>query len=284
MQSEPMAEAATLGARASCREGNLVDAQLGSTTALARRLQEACRRDELDLALQPIVWMGSGELRGVEALLRWPGGPGPDVFVPVAEAHGLIEPLGRWVLSRALDAAVRLSASLGRTLPVSVNVSARQLGDVTFRDHVEAELCRTGMPGSALSLELTETAAIHDPLQAAAMLGALADLGCPIGLDDFGTGWSTLSLVSVLPLDFLKLDRSFVAALHTPAGATVSRVIIRLGRELGLDVIAEGVETPCQAALLADLGCHAAQGYLYGRPTLHHEQIVAGEAAAASRR
>lgn len=251
------------------RHGKLValpDFPVGGP-AMAADLAESFERGELRLAVQPIVTMPDGDLHGVEILLRWPGGPGPDVFVLAAEQSGLIVPLGRWVLSRALDVAVELAASAGWQVPVSVNVSGRQLEDPTLVDHVAAELARTGLPGSALSLELTETSAVHDVAAAAVMLTALRDLGASVGLDDFGTGWSTLSLVALLPLTFIKLDRSFVAALDSESGRKVARAVLGLGRDLDLDVVAEGVETVEQASTLYDMGCRLAQGYLYARPT-----------------
>lgn len=239
----------------------------GGASPMAAALAEAFERGELRVAVQPIVTMPGGALHGVEILLRWPGGPGPDVFVLAAEQSGLIVPIGRWVLSRALDVAVELAASAGWQVPVAVNVSGRQLEDPTLVAHVAAELARTGVPGSALSLELTETSAVHDVAAAAVVLTALRELGCSVGLDDFGTGWSTLALVALLPLTFIKLDRSFVAALDCESGSKVARAVLGLGRDLDLEVVAEGVETVEQAEMLQEMGCRLAQGYLYARPT-----------------
>lgn len=241
---------------------------------LATELAVAFHGGDLRIAVQPIVNLPEGSLVGVEVLLRWPDGPGPDVFVPVAEASGLIIPVGRWVLSQAVDVGAELARRLGRTVPVSVNVSARQLADTTFVAHVAHELDRAGLPGSVLSLELTETAVVDDVERAAAVLHALRALGCGIGLDDFGTGWSTLSLVAVLPLTFLKLDRSFVSALEGEVGSKVARAVIGLGRDLDLSVVAEGVETRSQAATLQGMGCRLAQGYLFGRPTLRLDDVA----------
>ena len=235
--------------------------------AMSGALAQAFENGELRLAVQPIVTMAGGALHGVEVLLRWPGGPGPDEFVPAAERSGLIVPIGRWVLSGALDLAVELGRRAGWQVPVAVNVSARQLEDPTLVAHVRAELARTGLPGSVLSLELTETSAVHDVAAAAAVLVALRELGCLVGLDDFGTGWSTLSLVALLPLTFIKLDRSFVAALACESGNKVARAVLGLGRDLDLEVVAEGVETVEQADILQEMGCRLAQGYLYARPT-----------------
>lgn len=240
---------------------------------LAPELDAAFHGGRLRIAVQPIVSLPEGSLVGVEVLLRWPDGPGPDVFVPVAETSGLILPIGRWVVSQAVEAGAHLARSLGRTVPVSVNVSARQLADPTFVAHVAHELDRTGLPGSALSLELTETAVVDDVERAAAVLHALRALGCGVGLDDFGTGWSTLSLVAVLPLTFLKLDRSFVAALEGDIGTKVARAVLGLGRDLELSVVAEGVETREQADTLYAMGCRLAQGYLFGRPTPRLEDV-----------
>lgn len=245
-----------------------------ATADLATELDAAFHGGRLRIAVQPIVSLPEGALVGVEVLLRWPEGPGPDVFVPVAEKSGLILPIGRWVLSQALEVGAYLARSLGRTVPVSVNVSARQLSDPRFVPHVARELDRTGLPGSTLSLELTETAVVDDVERAAAVLHALRALGCGVGLDDFGTGWSTLSLVAVLPLTFLKLDRSFVAALERDIGTKVARAVIGLGRDLELSVVAEGVETREQADTLHAMGCRLAQGYLFGRPTLQLDDLA----------
>jgi EAL domain-containing protein (putative c-di-GMP-specific phosphodiesterase class I) len=253
------------------------------TTDLAVALAGAFDRGDLRVAVQPIVGLPDATLRGVEILLRWPGGPGPDVFVPVAEESGLIAPIGRWVLTQALDVAARLAGALGWQVPVSVNVSARQLRDPSFAGYVLGELTRTGLPGSALSLEVTETSGLDDPARAAEVLTELRRAGCAVGLDDFGTGWSTLSLVALLPLTFLKLDRSFVAALGTDSGTTVARAVLTMGRDLGLDVVAEGVETRRQAELLQAMGCSLAQGYLFGRPTLSLDEVVDTATCAGSR-
>jgi EAL domain-containing protein (putative c-di-GMP-specific phosphodiesterase class I) len=254
-----------------------------ATTDLGVALAAAFDRGDLRIAVQPIVDLPGAGLRGVEVLLRWPGGPGPDVFVPVAEESGLIVPIGRWVLAQALDLATRLATAVGWQVPVSVNVSARQLQDPTFAGYVVAELARTGLPGSALSLEVTETSGLDDPVRAGEVLAELREAGCEVGLDDFGTGWSTLSLVALLPLTFLKLDRSFVAALGSDSGTTVARTVLAMGRDLGLDVVAEGVETRQQADLLQDMGCGLAQGYLFGRPTLCLDDVVAMAGGPGSR-
>jgi EAL domain-containing protein (putative c-di-GMP-specific phosphodiesterase class I) len=251
--------------------GDVVGDLVGA--ALEEPLAAAFDNRELAIAVQPIVALPGGGLEGAEVLLRWPGGPGPDVFVPVAESTGLIVPLGRWVLSQALDVAASMACSLGAPVPISVNVSARQL-DPTFVAHVEAELARTGLPGSVLCLELTETVAMGDVAHAAEVLRSLRALGCQVGLDDFGTGWSTLSLVAVLPLTFIKLDRTFVAALDSDSGTKVARAVLGLGRDLELSVVAEGVETPGQARTLHAMGCKLAQGYLFGRPTLRLDEVV----------
>jgi EAL domain-containing protein (putative c-di-GMP-specific phosphodiesterase class I) len=179
-------------------------------------------------------------------------------FVPLAEELGLIVPIGRWILDGACAQLARWRA-YGHDPLLTVNVSARQLLDPEFPADVAAALRRHDVPPGHLMLELTETVLIHDGAPAA--LARLRGLGVRLALDDFGTGWSSLSYLQHLPVDTVKIDRSFVADLGSGGGLT--RAVVALGRELDLDLIAEGVERPAQARWLADAGCRLAQGWLF---------------------
>jgi len=236
-------------------------------------LRRAIERGELALCFQPIITLADRRVTGVEALLRWHsrshGAVTPDVFIPLAEETGLILPIGRWTL----DAAVRTAALWSRQAPraqplsVSVNLSPLQFADEGLIDHVRACLAATGLPPSALVLEITENVLVTRTDEAIATLRALRALGVRIHLDDFGTGFSSLRYLQRLPIDKLKIDRSFVAGL--PASRDdheIVRTIVELGRHLGKGVVAEGIETNAQHDALLKLGCTYGQGYLYGRP------------------
>jgi diguanylate cyclase (GGDEF)-like protein/PAS domain S-box-containing protein len=233
---------------------------LARITALHRALE----RDELIVHYQPIVDIASRQPISAEALVRWNhpelGLLLPGEFIPLAEDTGLIVPLGWRVLE-----LVQHRLAHRPDLSVSVNVSARQLSEPDFVPRL-TEMIAT-IPRGALTLEITESLLIDEPERIAATLGALADLGVRLSLDDFGTGYSSLSYLSSLPIHQLKIDRSFVAGLgERPEFETLVSGIIHLGHGLGLEVIAEGVETAQQATRLLELGCRLAQGYLFGRP------------------
>jgi len=233
---------------------------LARITALHRALE----RDELVVHYQPIVDIASRQPVGAEALVRWNhpelGLVLPGEFVPLAEDTGLIVPLG-WCVLEQVVRRLRHRADLN----VSVNVSARQLSEVDFVPRLSAMIAT--LPRDVLTLEITESLLIDDPDRVAATLTTLADLGVRLSLDDFGTGYSSLAYLSALPIHQLKIDRSFVARLgEGPECDTLVSGIIHLGEGLGLEVIAEGVETAQQAEHLLELGCHLAQGYFFGRP------------------
>lgn len=213
-----------------------------------------------------------------EALLRWAhpslGLLEPDTFIPLAEETGLILPIGQWVLTTACEQIRKWSERAGTTIRLSVNVSARQFRQPHFIDDVKNALAATGADPMCLDIELTESVAISNVEDTIAKMHALKELGIRLSMDDFGTGHSSLSTLSSLPLDQVKIDQSFVQKLNTQADANneiVTQSIIALGRMLGLQVIAEGVETYSQLDFLERHGCHAYQGYLFGRPqTLNH--------------
>ena len=239
--------------------------------ALAADLRLALEHapEQLAIFLQPKVDLHTGRPSGAEALVRWNhpthGLIGPDRFIPIAEATGLIVPLTRLVLHQAL---VECAAWDARATHVSVNLSARLLADVDVASVVEHELAATGVVAGRLVLEVTESVIMNDTEVAIDALRRIADLGVRISLDDFGTGFSSLSYLQRLPASELKIDKSFVAAADADGGQTSAllRNIVALGRDLGLEVVAEGIETQVQAGMLAALGCTVGQGYLYGRP------------------
>ncbi|MDR7276726.1 putative bifunctional diguanylate cyclase/phosphodiesterase [Catenuloplanes atrovinosus] len=238
---------------------------------LAELLGDALHAGELQVVYQPLVDLSDGRPVGVEALVRWHhrdlGPVSPMEFIPVAERTGMITTLGLWVLEEACRQvrAWQLRRP-GCRIYASVNISPRQLQEPTLVGDVLAVLSRTGLPATDLVLEITESAIVDEH----AAVPALADLrahGVRIAIDDFGTGYSSLQYLTRLPVDVLKIDRSFVSQLDsTPEGAAVAEAVIRLGQVLGLRTIAEGIETPAQAAELQLLGCGHGQGYLFARP------------------
>src|SRR5215213_730683 len=239
--------------------------------ALAVRLATALGDGRLRLHFQPIVDLPSGRTRGYEALCRWRdctlGDVPPDRFIPVAERAGLIHDLGRQVLREACQAAARWPTVHGVAPTIGVNVSPVQLTDPDFVDDTAAALRDSGLAPSRLYLEITESAAIDDFKDTAARLTALRALGVGVALDDFGVGHSPLSVLRWLPLDVLKIDRSFVAHVHEQArDSVVTRLVIDTAHSLGLHVCAEGVENREQAQQMLAMGCDYAQGFLFGRP------------------
>jgi diguanylate cyclase (GGDEF)-like protein len=236
----------------------------------AARLRGVEERDELRLDYQPIVELATHRIDGLEALVRWqpPDGPVlmPADWIDLAEESGDIVPIGRWILREACRQARDWQIRLERPdLRVSVNLSARQ-----FREHdvvatVAAILEETGLPPQTLTLEITESGLMRRTEATIAGLDALRALGVHLAIDDFGTGYSSLSYLERFPIDILKIDRTFVSSVGDEV-SPIARAIVDLGRTLGLEVIAEGIEHIEQARWLADLGCRFGQGYLYARP------------------
>ena len=248
-----------------------MQADIERNEELAAELKQAIDLDALELHLQVLVDR-RGQPVGAEALLRWQRRNGehvsPALFVPLAEERGLILPLGDWVLRKAC-AQLAAWAAHPRThhLTLSVNVSARQFGHAGFVENVLTMLAEAGADPTRLKLEITETAVLDDLAWAASKLASLRAQGVQASLDDFGTGYSSLAYLSRLPLDQLKIDRSFVSRLPNVAGdAMVVQTIIAMGHGLGMDVVAEGVETETQWAFLMEQECDVFQGYLFGRP------------------
>ncbi|WP_329752542.1 EAL domain-containing protein, partial [Stenotrophomonas maltophilia] len=273
-------------------EGNVVvwfDAAV--TTRLADRLRLAGRihaaiDNEFQLYFQPIRHASDGSPAALEALLRWPQADGsfipPNEFIQLCEDTGLILALGRWVIRAAAKAQRRLVEAGWGELPIAVNVSAVQF----FNSDLVAEFTRAqqefGLARGALHVELTESSLMRKPGQAMQTMQRLHEQGISVSLDDFGTGYSSMSYLQHLPLDILKIDRSFVADVETnPRNASICRALLSLGHSMGLTIIAEGVETPGQLDWLAAHGCDQVQGYLLGRPAPLERIIDALDEVAA---
>jgi predicted signal transduction protein with EAL and GGDEF domain len=241
-------------------------------------LREAAEADDFHLDYQPKVDLVSGKLRGVEALIRWRhpefGMVSPGVFIPMAEEIGAIHKIGDWVLRESCAMAIRFRDQ-GVPTSVAANISAKQFRTGALPDRVAEILRETGIAPAQLQLELTESSIMQDPDATIAQLGSIRALGVRVALDDFGTGYSSLSYLRALPIDFVKIDRSFVADLETnETDVTVARGIVTLGHALGLKIIAEGIETEGQAAILRNMGCDIGQGYLFAQP-LSQERAIA---------
>jgi diguanylate cyclase (GGDEF)-like protein/PAS domain S-box-containing protein len=259
-------------------------AEVRARLELAAQLRGALQRQELRVVFQPLVAMSDGSPIGCEALLRWDhpsrGELLPGAFLRIAEDDGLIVPIGAWVLEQSCRQLAAWRAE-GRDLWMSVNVSARQLGEADFVAVVERALRETGVPASAICLEVTETTVLRRPDMARLTLHALRRLGVRVALDDFGLGYSSLTHLKALPVDVVKVDRSFVADLvRSTEDRAVVEAVLTLARRMGLTVVAEGVETADQDALLREMGCPVVQGYLYGRPVPAADVLLPDAATA----
>jgi diguanylate cyclase (GGDEF)-like protein len=268
------ADVAMYDAKSSSRGLRVYDAALDSNDAsrlsLVAELRAALNTGGVEVHVQPQARTDDGAVRSVEALARWNhpdrGRISPDEFIPVAERSGLIGPLTTQMLDRSL-AAVADWRRDGVDLSIAVNLSSRSLLDADLVDEVSRLLHRHDVPPAQLILEVTESSVMADPARATAVLHELRSLGVRLSVDDFGTGYSSLSYLKRLPVDEVKIDRSFVTGLHDRAGdAAIVRAIVDLGRHLGLEVVAEGVEDQETWDLLAEMGCHIVQGWHLGRP------------------
>ncbi|HYF73301.1 MAG TPA: EAL domain-containing protein [Nocardioides sp.] len=253
---------------------------------LAADLRAALDADALEVHYQPVIDLATDRMVGIEALARWHhatrGAVPPGTFVPLAEAHGFVSDLDRWVLGRACSetAAALRTGELPPGVRVAVNLSARSLDDAGLVAMVDDALDRSGLPPSALVLEITETALLQNREEARTSLAGLRALGTGISLDDFGTGYSSLSFLRELPVTGVKVDRSFVRdAVDRPGDRAIAEAIIRLAAGLGLETIAEGVETGAQRELLRDLGCGRAQGFWWS-PAVPMRELPGGRSTA----
>jgi diguanylate cyclase (GGDEF)-like protein/PAS domain S-box-containing protein len=269
-----------IGGRGGGTSVALFDAELQEQAVARLRMESdltsAIGTDGLFLEYQPIVDLATGEVEGFEALARWEhphrGRIPPVSFIPLAEETGLIHPLGKWVLRAACQAAATWKdIAPGRR--IAVNVSPEQLLRPRWTVAVEAVLAETGLDPSQLELELTEGVLARDPDTVATTLDRLRELGVKVSLDDFGTGYSSFGYLRRFAIDTVKIDRSFVSGLPgNDDGAAIARSIVAMATQLGMDVVAEGVETAEQATFLQQIGCGRAQGWHFGRP-------ASGEAA-----
>jgi EAL domain-containing protein (putative c-di-GMP-specific phosphodiesterase class I) len=252
-------------------------------------LDRALAGGDLFLLYQPTFRLGDMTLSGAEALIRWRhpgrGTVSPGEFIPLAEVSGLIHPIGRWALETACMTATGWQESHAG-LGVAVNVSGRQLESDQIVDDVGAALERSRLPAALLTLEITETALARDLEAGAARLRALRALGVRVSIDDFGTGYSSISYLSHFPLDALKIDRSFIAAMnHAARAAVIVRAVIQLGRALGMKTVAEGIEEGGQLACLQGEQCDEGQGFYLGGPmsAAGFQRLVAGQGDAPAR-
>jgi EAL domain-containing protein (putative c-di-GMP-specific phosphodiesterase class I) len=236
-------------------------------------LRRGIERNEFDVFYQALVSLGTGSLAGFEALVRWRhptrGLVSPTGFIPVAEETGMIVPLGQLVLETACrQMRIWQTYFAGSPVPIiAVNLSARHFQNPELLEQCRIILDQTGLPPQSLHLEVTESTVMPDPVFAATLMGRLKSLGLKLALDDFGTGYSSLSYLHRFPLDKLKIDRSFVAQMaQDTEQLEIVRTIVNLGHNLGLQVIAEGIETVEQVRLLRKLGCDFCQGYLFSVP------------------
>ena len=242
-----------------------------SRHALEWALRRAVERGEFKLVYQPQLCLRTGAVIGVEALLRWMnptrGLLTPYHFIAGLEEFGLINEVGGWVLQTACEQVRRWHRMDLEPMRIGVNVSAQQFEDPMLLDKVRRALKETKLPPEFLELELTESSLMMDPTQAGALLRELREVGVRIAIDDFGTGYSSLTYLHDFPLNALKIDKNFVQSVESnERGGPIANMIIGLGKNLGLDVIAEGVETEPQLDYLRNQGCDIAQGYLYARP------------------
>ena len=238
---------------------------------MGHELNLAIERDELSVHYQPIVDIENSTTLGFEALMRWDhpvhGNVSPNRFIPIAESNGLIIEIGEWILRQACEQVVKWAESTGTEVIVSVNVSIRQIAKDGFLPIVTKVLRETGIPPYLLRLEVTETVLIQNTEETIVLLEKLRDLGIKIGIDDFGTGYSSLAYLHKMPVDVLKVDRTFVDCMaESEKHRAIVQTIVTLANSLKLQIVAEGIETPDQLALLSSMGCQMGQGYLFAKP------------------
>jgi diguanylate cyclase (GGDEF)-like protein len=241
--------------------------------SIETELRRALDKDQLKLFYQPLINLKSGEVAGFEALARWDhedrGEISPSEFIPVAEESGLILQLGRWAMDKAAQTLAGWDKETGEKLPlyVGVNLSAIQVARDDIAAVVASALKSSGLTGDRLTLELTESAIVQDPARATRVFDALKALDATVAMDDFGTGYSSLAYLQRLPIDVLKIDKSFVSGMMVdPDAVAIVRAVLSLADALGMSTTAEGIETVELATTLATLGCASGQGFYFARP------------------
>ena len=241
--------------------------------SIETELRRALDQDQLKLFYQPLIDLRSGEVKGFEALARWThedrGEISPVEFIPVAEESGLILTLGRWAMDKAAQTLADWDAKAGTRLPlyVGVNLSAIQVARDDIADVVASALRSSGLSGERLTLELTESAIVQDPQRAIRVFEALKSLDATVAMDDFGTGYSSLAYLQRLPIDVLKIDKSFVTGMmRDPDSVAIVRAVLSLADALGMSTTAEGIESVELATTLAALGCSSGQGFFFAKP------------------
>jgi diguanylate cyclase (GGDEF)-like protein len=252
-----------------------MQATLQGRLLLQTDLREALNKEELFLLYQPTIDLQSERVVGVEALVRWRhpvrGIVQPNDFIPLAEETGMMIPIGRWVLTEACKQAAAWHEK-SHFVQISINVSARQLDHENLLEDVQGVLAESGLQAASLTLEITETALIRDADSTAKQLKELKTLGVRIAIDDFGTGYSSLAYLRQFPVDVLKIDRTFVTGLTDSADSrALAHTLIQLGKTLGLQTIAEGIEEQAQLDVLRYEECDLGQGYLFARPLIAEE-------------
>jgi diguanylate cyclase (GGDEF)-like protein len=249
--------------------------------SIETELRRAIDRDQLELAYQPLIDLKNGEVSGFEALARWNhpdrGEISPNEFIPVAEESGLILSLGRWAMHQAATTLAAWDERAGQRLPlyVGVNLSAIQVARDDVAAVVGDALRTSGIGGERLTLELTESAIVQDPGRAARVLDTLKSLQATVAMDDFGTGYSSLAYLQRLPIDVLKIDRSFVTGMMVdPDSVAIVRAVLGLAEALGMSTTAEGIESRELATTLAALGCDAGQGFYFAQPLASEDALA----------
>ena len=234
-------------------------------------MRQALKFNEFVLHYQPKVNLASQAVTGVEALIRWhnpqQGLISPAKFIPVAEESSLIEQIGKWVIQTACAQSTAITKLTGLPFPISVNVSARQFYHRQFVKSIESMLNKTGLAPSSLEIEITESVLVEQTRQFINVLKNLKAMGIKLAIDDFGTGYSSMGYLKHFPVDNLKIDQSFVRGLEKDAAnQAILKAIVVLGHNLGLNIIAEGVETIAERDFLASIDCDEMQGFLYSKP------------------
>jgi predicted signal transduction protein with EAL and GGDEF domain len=270
------ADTAMYSAKAEGRNGfKAFNYAMAAASSRKRRLEIALNRaliaDEFELLYQPQVDLKTGTVTGVEALLRWRskelGLVMPTEFIPLIEESGLIVAIGEWVLRTACREGRKLQLEVGRALSIAVNISPRQFQQLGLPQAIRFALRDGNLEAECLELEITESVLVSDSTKAMEILEEVRSLGTSLAIDDFGTGFSSMSYIMRFPVDRIKIDKSFIRDVTVdPSSSAVTTAIIALAKGLDIDVIAEGVETAEQSALLIGRGCQSAQGYFFARP------------------